>query len=67
MNVVGPIWRCPILAYGPGDSNLDHTPDEHILIDEYLRAIKVLEDALRHLTEVGEERRSDSARDGAVV
>jgi len=27
----------------------------------------VLEDALRRLTEVGEERRSDSARDGAVV
>jgi LysW-gamma-L-lysine carboxypeptidase len=67
MNVVGPVWRCPILAYGPGDSNLDHTPDEHILIDEYLRAIGVLEDALRRLTEVGEERRSDSARDGAVV
>jgi LysW-gamma-L-lysine carboxypeptidase len=54
MNVVGPVWRCPILAYGPGDSNLDHTPDEHILIDEYLRAITVLEDALQRLTEVGE-------------
>jgi LysW-gamma-L-lysine carboxypeptidase len=67
MNVVGPVWRCPILAYGPGDSNLDHTPDEHILIDEYLRAITVLEDALQRLTEVGEERRSDSARDGAIV
>jgi len=28
MNVVGPVWHCPILAYGPGDSSLDHTPDE---------------------------------------
>ena len=26
MNVVGPAWNCPILAYGPGDSSLDHTP-----------------------------------------
>jgi LysW-gamma-L-lysine carboxypeptidase len=49
MNVVGPAWRCPILAYGPGDSSLDHTPDEHVVIDEYLRAIDVLEVALREL------------------
>ena len=42
MNVVGPKWNCPILAYGPGDSALDHTPHEHIDLDEYLRAIEVL-------------------------
>lgn len=46
MNVVGPRWRCPILAYGPGDSSLDHTPNEHISIEEYLRSIEVLKDAL---------------------
>ncbi|MDW8234228.1 MAG: [LysW]-lysine hydrolase [Roseiflexaceae bacterium] len=49
MNIVGPVWRCPILAYGPGDSSLDHAPNEHIVIEEYLRAIEVLEHALRHL------------------
>ena len=49
MNVVGPAWRCPILAYGPGDSSLDHTPGEHIEIVEYLRAIRVLEAALGKL------------------
>ncbi len=42
MNVVGPVWRCPILAYGPGDSALDHTPDEHLKLSEYHRAIAVL-------------------------
>lgn len=42
MNVVGPIWRCPIVAYGPGDSSLDHTPNEHVDLDEYVRAIEVL-------------------------
>lgn len=51
MNVVGPAWRCPILAYGPGDSRLDHTPNEHISLDEYWQAIQVLERALRNLAE----------------
>ncbi len=47
MNVVGPVWRCPILAYGPGDSSLDHTPHEHLDLGEYGRAIAVLEQVLR--------------------
>jgi [amino group carrier protein]-lysine/ornithine hydrolase len=42
MNIVGPIWGCPILAYGPGDSALDHTPDEHLDLAEYARSIDVL-------------------------
>lgn len=46
MNVVGPAWGCPIVAYGPGDSRLDHTPHEHLDLDEYLRAIAVLRRAL---------------------
>ena len=46
MNLVAPAWGTPILAYGPGDSNLDHTPDEHILLSEYQRAIGVLTDVL---------------------
>ncbi len=49
MNVVAPVWGCPILAYGPGDSALDHTPDEHVDLDEYLRAIDVLKTALETL------------------
>jgi len=42
MNVVGPVWKCPILTYGPGDSALDHTPREHIRLSEYHRAIRVV-------------------------
>jgi LysW-gamma-L-lysine carboxypeptidase len=48
MNIVGPIWRCPIVAYGPGDSRLDHTPHEHLILDEYLKAIQVLQTVLAH-------------------
>ena len=49
MNVVGPIWNCPIVAYGPGDSNLDHTPEEHIVLSEYLKAIEVLKKVISNL------------------
>ena len=52
MNVVGPLWQCPIVAYGPGDSALDHTPDEHLSLDEYCRAVDVLDAALRAFGEI---------------
>lgn len=65
MNVVGPAWfqhgqaEANIVAYGPGDSRLDHTPQEHIQLSEYLQAIDVLE---RVLTEVAARRDYFSAR-----
>ena len=36
-------------AYGPGDSTLDHTDDEHVEVEEYLRAVAVLTTALDEL------------------
>ena len=47
MNVLGPIWQCPMIAYGPGDSSLDHTTNEHLHLSDYLRAIKVLQESLQ--------------------
>lgn len=52
MNIVGPVWKCPVVAYGPGDSTLDHTPEEHIEIAEYERAVNVLANVLRGLDTV---------------
>lgn len=49
MNVVAPVWNCPICAYGPGDSSLDHTPEEHLPIDDYQKAIQVIAGVLRSL------------------
>jgi LysW-gamma-L-lysine carboxypeptidase len=46
MNVVGRSWSCPMVAYGPGDSSLDHTPDEHIDLQEYLHSIDILTDVI---------------------
>lgn len=54
MNVVGPVWKCPIVAYGPGDSSLDHTPDERIDLAEYLLAVRVLRDVLVSLSALKE-------------
>jgi N-acetyl-ornithine/N-acetyl-lysine deacetylase len=51
MNVVGNIWGQNIVAYGPGDSSLDHTPQEHIRIVEYQHAIDVLGAVLRSLSQ----------------
>jgi LysW-gamma-L-lysine carboxypeptidase len=49
MTVVGPAWRCPIVAYGPGDASLDHTPAERIVLDEYLNGVSVLTEVLAAL------------------
>jgi LysW-gamma-L-lysine carboxypeptidase len=38
-----------MVAYGPGDSKLDHTPVEHVVIADYLRAIRVLTGVLEGL------------------
>ena len=49
MNLVTPSWGCPAVAYGPGDSSLDHTPHEHLMIAEYQRSIVVLQKVLGQL------------------
>ncbi|GAA1989605.1 M20/M25/M40 family metallo-hydrolase [Kitasatospora viridis] len=51
MNVVGPEWNVPIAAYGPGDSRLDHTDEEHVELADYLTAIDVLTTAVEELAE----------------
>lgn len=39
----------PILAYGPGDSRLDHTPHERLAFQDLERAVRVNQSALAHL------------------
>jgi LysW-gamma-L-lysine carboxypeptidase len=51
MNVLGNHWNVPIVAYGPGDSKLDHTPDERLNLDEYSTSIRVLRSVLSGLIE----------------
>jgi LysW-gamma-L-lysine carboxypeptidase len=51
LNVVAPIWNCPIAAYGPGDSSLDHTPTEHLVLEDFHRSIRVLTQSIKSLAE----------------
>lgn len=46
MNILAPAWGCATLAYGPGDSRLDHTPDEAIDRADFGRGVDVLAAAL---------------------
>jgi len=54
MNTVAPVWNCPTVAYGPGDSTLDHTLDEHILVSEYKKSIQIFSDVIWTLTDANE-------------
>jgi len=47
LNIVGPRWNCPAVGYGPGDSALDHTPEERLSLEEFTRSVHVLEHMLR--------------------
>jgi LysW-gamma-L-lysine carboxypeptidase len=49
MNVVGAVWDCPMVAYGPGDSHLDHTPQEHLPLAEYHQAVAILRAFIENL------------------
>jgi LysW-gamma-L-lysine carboxypeptidase len=45
MNLAVPAWDCPAAAYGPGDSHLDHTDAENLEVEEFRRAVGVLQGA----------------------
>ncbi len=51
MNILGKAMNLPIVTYGPGDSHLDHTLDEHIGIKEYLDSIEVYKETILRLAE----------------
>lgn len=43
MNVLGSYFQdVPIITYGPGDSKLDHTKEEHLYMDHLIKSSEVL-------------------------
>jgi len=58
MNVLGNTLKIPVVTYGPGDSRLDHTPNEHIDIQEYLDSIEVLKKTLTKLPNFAKRHRT---------
>lgn len=47
MNLLGRAMHIPTVTYGPGESTLCHTIDEHIPIKEYLDGIEVYRNAIK--------------------
>jgi LysW-gamma-L-lysine carboxypeptidase len=56
MNILGKAMVLPIVTYGPGDSHLDHTLDEHIVISEYLDSIQIFKETILKLVELHNNR-----------
>jgi len=55
MNTLATTWRgVPMVAYGPGDSALDHTAEERIGAAEYRRGRAVLRDAVAAFFELAD-------------
>lgn len=49
MNIVAAKWTCPMIAYGPGDSNLDHTPHENMPLEEYQKGVLTIKTFIENL------------------
>lgn len=49
MNIVAAKWTCPMIAYGPGDSNLDHTPHENMPLEEYQKGVLTIKAFIENL------------------
>ncbi|GAB7092267.1 [LysW]-lysine hydrolase [Halorubrum luteum] len=47
MNLFADAWDCPMVTYGPGNSELDHAPDERLPLSDLDRATAVLTDVCR--------------------
>jgi len=59
MNLFAKFYSIPMIAYGPGDSSLDHTENEHVSINEYLSSIEVYANAIQQFALL--------ARDGSAT
>jgi LysW-gamma-L-lysine carboxypeptidase len=49
MNLFAESNSIPMMAYGPGDSTLDHTENERISISEYLSSVEVYTNAIQQI------------------
>ncbi len=52
MNVLGHSLNIPMVTYGPGDSHLSHTLNEHVSAEDYLASIEVYQAAILDLIKI---------------
>ncbi len=65
MNLFAKSYSIPMIAYGPGNSSLDHTENEHVSINEYLSSIEVYANAIQQFALLARDG-SASSNDNAV-
>jgi len=53
LNTLAQRMGIPCVAYGPGDSKLEHTEGEHVEIGDYLNSIKVLKGVIHEFAALG--------------
>ncbi len=51
MNRYAEVWDCPMATYGPGNSELDHTPGERLDLGDFEKSVRVLENLVEELTD----------------
>jgi [amino group carrier protein]-lysine/ornithine hydrolase len=56
MNLFAKSYSIPMIAYGPGDSSLDHTENEHVSINEYLSSIEIFANAIKQFVLLARDR-----------
>jgi LysW-gamma-L-lysine carboxypeptidase len=49
MNLFAESYSMPMIAYGPGDSTLDHTENEKVSMGEYLSSVEVYANAIQQI------------------
>ena len=60
MNLFAKSCSIPMIAYGPGDSSLDHTENEHVSLNEYLSSIEVYANAIQQFALLARDGRGAS-------
>lgn len=55
MNLLGSSWGIPCITYGPGNTQLAHTDDEVISLEEVRASVNIVSDALLLLEKIHEE------------
>jgi LysW-gamma-L-lysine carboxypeptidase len=66
MNVLGRAMKIPMVTYGPGNSHLDHTCNEHIDIQKYLDSIQVYQEAIMRLLKFHENQEKQATHIGSI-
>ncbi len=56
MNILGNVFKIPVVTYGPGEPHGSHTIDERVNLEEYITSIDIFSRALFHISRLHSRR-----------